>query len=181
MPNGGTDCCGFCWFNARNKGQRDARLASESIPAHCIIRDLPVANPFSTYCGNHPKRRPELVPVPLGPVFTGNDWGERELWVQSPDTEEIRLHLLDILEGMAEPPGLEYPLGASSRELVVWQLGEFREERARARLEQIVGFEPGLAELHPFGATNQNLIHAAREALEKIDGHPGAVPQQDPE
>ena len=59
MPNGGSDCCGACWFNARNLRQAGHRQADQPIPAHCTIRDLPLANPFYIYCANHPHRCPE--------------------------------------------------------------------------------------------------------------------------
>jgi hypothetical protein len=41
MPNGGSDCCGTCWFNARNKGEAGRnRSASPSEPNYCITRVL---------------------------------------------------------------------------------------------------------------------------------------------
>ena len=94
MPNGGSDCCGTCWFNAKNKGESGYDHARDREPDFCTIRSLPIADPFYTYCGNHPHRRPERDPIPLGPVFTGE---ERELSQPSPDTEEIRQHLLSLL------------------------------------------------------------------------------------
>jgi hypothetical protein len=134
MPNGGSDCCGTCWFNARNKGEAGYAHADGPEPAFCTIRDLPIDDPFYTYCSNHPHRRPQRDPIPIGPVFTGDS---RELWQPSPDTEEVRQHLLSLLAGMGQQPASEYPIGIYSDEVVVWQLGEFREPRAVEGLRRI--------------------------------------------
>ena len=55
---------------------------------------------------------------------------DREVWIPSPDSEEIRLHLLYLLENFVEHV-LEsrYPIGPDVGEVVLWQLGEFREQR----------------------------------------------------
>jgi hypothetical protein len=96
MPNGGSDCCGTCWFNAKNKGAAGYAHASDAETDYCTIRELPIDDPFYTYCGNHPHRRPDRDTVPIGPVFIDKGNGRR-LWKPSPDTEEVRLHLLDLL------------------------------------------------------------------------------------
>ena len=181
MPNGGSDCCGTCWFNARNQGQAGYRHADRSIPAHCTIRDLPIANPFYTYCANHPHLSPEQDSVPIGPVYTGDSSGRRELWRPSPDTEAVRLHLLELLSAIQERPTAEYPIGAYRDEVVVWQLGEFREPRAVADLRRLASFDPSAKEQGPFGRTREQLVQLTREALGKIaspsvpPGSPGVV------
>ena len=69
MPNGGSDCCGTCWFNRKNRGERDwPKHADNTLPDHCEIRDLAIEDPFYTYCANHPHRRPERDRIPIGPV-----------------------------------------------------------------------------------------------------------------
>jgi hypothetical protein len=168
MPNGGSDCCGTCWFNARNKGEAGYGHAASPEPSVCTVRDLPIDNPFYTYCGNHPHRRPEKDPIPVGPVYSGDSSGQRTLWKESPDTEEIRKHLLALLEPMQETPDSEYPLGIYADEIVVWQLGEFRETRAVDSLRHIVAFDPASSEDGPFGRTRAGLVEAAKEALAKI-------------
>ena len=140
MPNGGSDCCGTCWFNARNKGEAGYGHSHDPEPAVCLIRSLPIENPFYTYCGNHPHRRPDRDPIPIGPVFTGDGSGAREIWMPSPDTEEIRAHLLTLLDEIGQEPASEYPLGDYRDEIVVRQLGVFGERRALPRLEAIVAF-----------------------------------------
>ena len=75
---------------------------NREIPSHCEIRDLDIPDPFYTYCANHPCHRPGRDPIPIGPVYvyraTGpSGEGGREEWQPSPDTEEIRQHLLDIV------------------------------------------------------------------------------------
>ncbi len=99
MPNGGSDCCGTCWFNAKN----------------------------------------------------------------------IRQHLIALLGRMKEQPSYEYPIGIYADELVVWQLGEFRESRAVELLRSVASFDPNSAEVGPFGRTREDLVRLAQEALGKIE------------
>jgi uncharacterized protein len=172
MPNGGSDCCGTCWFNIRNKGEAGYDHANDPEPPFCTIRSLPIEDPFYTYCGNHPRRRPERDPIPIGPVFAGNSDGVRTFWQASPDTEQIRQHLLDLLSEMQQPV-TEYPIGMYLDELVVLQLGEFREARAVDGLRRLGDFDPASTESGPFGRTRATLVTAAREALEKIAGSGG--------
>ena len=70
MPNGGSDCCGTCWFNRSNSGQRGSVNFNRDIPSFCEIRQLAIPNPFYTYCANHPYHRPNRDPIPIGPVYT---------------------------------------------------------------------------------------------------------------
>ena len=42
MPNGGSDCCGTCWFNQSLEGQRGSGNFNREIPSHCEIRDLDI-------------------------------------------------------------------------------------------------------------------------------------------
>ena len=119
MPNGGSDCCGTCWFNAKNKGQAGYDHISDPEPDFCAIRGLTIEVPFYTYCANHPHRRPDRDPIPIGPVFTGDSSGRREFWKPSPDTEEVRQHLLTLLRGMQEQPDSEYPVGLYTDEVMI--------------------------------------------------------------
>ncbi len=166
MPNGGSDCCGTCWFNKKNKGDAGYDHAYSSEADYCTIRGLLIEDPFYTYCANHPHRRPERDPMPIGPVFMGM---ERRLWRQSPDNEDIRLHLLSLLEKMEEKPRSEYPIGFFLDEVVVWQLGEFKESRAVGALRRIASFNPFSTEVGPFGRTRLSLVNLAKEVLEKIE------------
>jgi hypothetical protein len=168
MPNGGSDCCGACWFNAKNKGHAGYDHASDPEPAFCTIRDLPIDDPFYTYCANHPHRRPVRDPIPIGPVLKGDSSGARTVWKPSPDTDEVRQHLLTLLAQMEEQPSSEYPLGIYTDEVVVWQLGEFRETRAVEQLRRVASFDPGSTETGPFERTRQGLVRLAQEALDKI-------------
>ena len=137
MPNGGSDCCGTCWFNAKNKGDAGYEHARDPEQAFCTIRSLSIEDPFYTYCANHPYRRPDRDPIPIGPVFTGDSNGKRQVWMPSPDTEEIRLHLLELLDAMGSQTRFEYGSDVRSGEAVIVQLGAFREKRAIAGLQRI--------------------------------------------
>ena len=163
MPNGGSDCCGTCWFNRTNQGERDwQRFRDESVEPFCDIRGQAIESPFYTYCANHPHRRPDRDRIPIGPIlrYAGNGMSnDREMWIESPDTEEIRLHLLGILDEFFTTVAQDrYPIGPGIGETVIRQLGEFGEERALERLRWIAAEVPG------------RLGELAREAVEMIEG-----------
>lgn len=145
MPNGGSDCCGTCWFNRTNRGERDwLTHADRSLPPYCEIRNLAIEDPFYTYCANHPHRRPDRDPIPIGPVTRyderndGTSPSPRYVWKLSPDSEEIRQHLLNLLNSLSDHLGKDYyPLGHGLGQTIVWQLGELKERRAVRGLERI--------------------------------------------
>ena len=142
MPNGGSDCCGTCWFNRTNRGRRNWQQHSdESAPPYCEIRKVAIDDPFYTYCANHPHRRPERDPLPIGPItrYAGDGWtNEREVWMPSPDSEEIRRHLLELLENFFEHVVKDrYPIGESLSQVIIRQLAEFQEQRAVKHLQWI--------------------------------------------
>lgn len=170
MPNGGSDCCGTCWFNAKNKGETGLGHVDDPEENFCTIRGLSINNPFWTYCSNHPWRRPNRDPIPIGPVFIDNgDYGSnREQWQPSPDTEEVRQHLLELVRAIQEQPEEEYPIGLYTDEMVVWQLGEFRENRAADELRRIASFSSKVS-AGRFGRTRESLVEVAKEALAKLD------------
>ena len=142
MPNGGSDCCGTCWFNRKNRGERGIPSApNRDVEPYCEIRHFEIEDPFYTYCANHPHRRPERDPIPIGPVtrYAGDGFSNaREDWIPSPDSEEIRQHLLELLENFFEHVSKSrYPIGPDVGEAVVRQLGEFRERRAEKHIRWI--------------------------------------------
>jgi hypothetical protein len=172
MPNGGSDCCGTCWFNSRNKGEAGRnRSASPSEPHYCIIRELPIRSAFYTYCANHPHRNPRCIEVPIGPVWEGNSQGYREVWKLAPSTEEVRLNLLSLLSQIQEQPSLEYPIGIYADNTIIWQVGELREARALEELRRIATFSPDTqASNDPFKRTRHSTVSAALKAIGKIEG-----------
>jgi hypothetical protein len=110
--------------------------------------------------------------VPIGPVFVAKADGGRRVSRPSPDTEDIRQHLLTLVARITEKPASEYPIGTFVDELLVWQLGDFKEARAVMELRRIASFDPGIAEDGPFGRTRQSLAGLAQEALRKIGARP---------
>lgn len=141
MPNGGTDCCGFCWFNRTNRGRRNwSKHRDRSIPPHCEIRDIDLPDPAYTYCATPPHRRPFRDRIPIGPVMTGDACGNRKLWLEVQDSPEIRQHHLDLLWDVVDgkPAKDWYPLGLSLLTVVVWQVGQWHERRAIPALEALV-------------------------------------------
>ena len=148
MPNGGSDCCGTCWFNRANGGEAGSGNHDHSIPSHCEIRNLAIRKPFYTYCANHPYRLQKRVQVPLGPVYvhvdesferdgvTNYTFG-REIWVDAPDTEDTRNQLLQLLEDTGDLSD-SYPFyGENLVQVVVNELERLREPRAIPILEHI--------------------------------------------
>ena len=161
MPNGGSDCCGTCWFNRKNRGNRGYGHVDSPEPAHCEIRDEPIEDPFYTYCANHPHRRSIRDSIPIGPILTARYAGgfgyERVVWKSSPDTEEIRQHLLDLLAEIDETAAADsYIAHPRVTHTVVWQLGELRERRALEPLQRIA---------EEMGGESASV---AREALKRI-------------
>ncbi len=150
MPNGGPDCCGTCWFNRRNRGEKGhPKVRDSDEEPYCEIRDVAIEDPFWTYCSNHPHRRPERDPIPIGPIMrnVGDGSNDRDVWIPSPDSEEIRQHLLELLEHFFRhvserryPAGFLDELiifGPDLGEVVVRQLGEFGEKRAEKHIQWI--------------------------------------------
>ena len=141
MPNGGSDCCGTCWFNLKNRGKPGyPEHTDDRVAPHCAIRDEPIEDPFYTYCANHPYHRPDRDPIPIGPILTAELAGEfgfnRVVWKESPDSEEIRQHLLDLLVEDENTTGADrYPFFSNVMNIVIGQLVEFRERRALEHLE----------------------------------------------
>src|SRR5262249_47844871 len=145
MPNGGSDCCGTCWFNSANRGRVGYQKLEPGAEVRCIIRNVSIEVPFWTYCANHPHHNPARIEEPIGPVY--EDAGEgfpyrRRVLFDSPDTEEIRLKLLELLRAVEETPGDEYPTATKLDETVIIQLGIFKENRAVEDLRRVLAFNP---------------------------------------
>ena len=174
MPNGGSDCCGTCWFNRANRGKAGSANHDSSVRSCCEIRAVAIENPFYTYCANHPHRRPDRDPIPIGPILRPGEVGPtspeigptlldsrpRVVWKPSPDTEEVRRHLLRLLSGLRRHAAKDRHFPTPGLAVtVLWQLGEFAEARAIPDLERIAnrgGEEP------------EFLVPLARKALSRI-------------
>ncbi len=140
MPNGGSDCCGTCWFNRRNRNHHQyLQYRDVRIEPYCEIRNLPLEDPFYTYCANHPYRRPQRDRMPIGPVYEGMD---RRILHPSPDTPEIRQHLLDIVADTLDHRVVGgYLLGFSLLDVVFGQLLEWGDERLLPLVESYLDDE----------------------------------------
>lgn len=183
MPNGGSDCCGTCWFNSSHKGRAGyIRLGGAANDCYCTIRQLAIRVEFYTYCANHPYRNPERIEIPLGPVWEGTSAGFREVWKLAPDTESGRLSAIALLAAIREQPQPEYPIGACADEIAVWQLGEWREARALPELRRIAQFSPEVRSDDVFARSRASTVAFARQAIAKIEGTmPLEYPQEPPE
>jgi len=166
MPNGGSDCCATCWFNRKNKGKAGYGHKGEPEPNHCEIRDLLIDDPFYTYCANHPHRIERKLRVPIGPVFTGDSDGNRQVWMKAPDNEDIRQGLLELLNKLPESGGDEYPIGLDLGTVVIDQLVELNELRAISDLQRLAQMDEGKPDR--FGNTNRSMIEQASEALSQL-------------
>lgn len=176
MPNGGSDCCGTCAFNEKNKGETGYEHSNDPGRDYCAIRDLPVENPFWTYCANHPHHNPARVAIPVGLVYLHeNDSGRRVPCGPAPDSEEIRRGLLALLAGMRPEPKLEYP-GLAFNQEVIGHLGELREARAVEGLRRVLSFAeaPPISEEKLLVVNRSHLIAAALIALGRVLGREAA-------
>jgi hypothetical protein len=204
MPNGGSDNCGTCWFNRRNNGryaQVVDRSAEGQPPDECMLRVQPITTPpFYTYCANHPQHNSEdgqvlrsqtsegsiyydFGPtVPIGPILTMKSHAEgRVLSADSPDSAYVREYLLAIAKDMHRG---NWPLNTVERipqrwHAVLWQLGEFREQRAVPALQALLAVQlPSRDEqlknplAHLWARRWEDLQESARKALAKIAGQP---------
>lgn len=167
MPNGGSDCCGTCWFNSKNEGESGYHGSEKEGKVICQIRDIEVDDPFYTYCINHPHHNPDRIKTPLGPVYAGE---ERQILIPAPDDQQTRNALLQLLENMDESPTNEYPFGRGLDEEVIVQIGHLMDKRAVPFLKRIVKFNPSSqpeAE-NPFNRDRIVTIGLAAETLAKI-------------
>ena len=107
--------------------------------------------------------------IPIGPVFVAANGFpyDRRQWQPSPDTEEVRQHLLALVRAVSEQPTEEYPAGVDTDEMVVWHLGEFREGRAAEERRRIAAFSPDVSSGR-FGRTLESLVAVAKEAIAKL-------------
>ena len=167
MPNGGSDCCGTCWFNAKNKGEAGYGHTKDPGPDFCAIRGIAIEDAFYTYCANHPHRSPERNPNPVGPVYTGDDHGNRTVLIALPDTPENRKSHMELLSRVDVRAAEEYPLGLPLCAVVIDQLAEWGEVRAIPELERIHGLPWPRYDDFVDGVSSK-VVEAAAAALEKL-------------
>jgi hypothetical protein len=175
VPNGGSDCCGTCWFNLKNKGEAGYDHAHDPEPNRCVIRNIDIPDPFYTYCANHPHRNPARLAVPIGPVYTGDSQGNREVWLALEDTRENREGHLELLRALSEATPDEYPLGKSTLTVVIEQLAAWGETRAIPLLQRVANrtVEEGISDFVAY--PRQLNIEAARAALESLRKRSGGT------
>lgn len=183
MPNGGSDNCGTCWFNSKNKGEASYSHMDDPGESRCVIRNLVIENPLWTYCANHPHHNSRKVEIPVGPVYVCEDVAppvrggvlhgdsyQRRAWVDSPDTEEIRRGLVQLLEATPKKPEKEYPTETKFDHEIIGQLGAFRERGAVKGLRRVLTFNPDVSSGEPFSRDRRLTIGYAIEALALILG-----------
>jgi len=166
MPNGGSDCCGTCWFNSVNKGvpgypKRDTLCGQ----GYCEIRSTEIPKPFWTYCANHPHHNPDRVAVPVGPVYVCDNTFDRYEWLPSLDTAAVRLALVSFLNAIPEQPRAEYPSSTSFDEQVIDQLMKWDEKAAIPGLRRVLQFDPFACPVGNFQRVRAVLVGHAVEAL----------------
>ena len=179
MPNGGSDNCGTCWFNTKNKGEAGLAHLEDPGPAKCAIRGFAIRSALYTYCVNHPKHAHTRIEVPIGPVLehasgqgpSAQVTPDRAVYLKSPDTPEIRDTLLLLLGKAVEFQASEYPAMPSLAEAVIWQLGEFREPRAVPNLTRLLTVTPKYEENGGMTEHVKRLPWWAERALAKIRSH----------
>jgi hypothetical protein len=171
MPNGGSDCCGTCCFNKRNKGEVGYAHQDSKEHHFCLIRETHIEDGFWTYCTNHPHVLTERSEIPVGPILVnkaGRPDVERQIWQDSPDTPAIRENLLRLLgqfqesvlagETLKDGTPLQSHFAERLQYVVICQLAAFRERRAITDLERIVRTY----------VSHKNLARTAGAAIAKI-------------
>ena len=148
MPNGhdvlqGAPVCALCWYF------KDDR---------CTIRGVPIRERQDTLCLNQQAFMPDGNETAVGPVLWHlidlhlRKWKPEpeNVWEPSPDTEEVRLELLRLLENVDRVNSrawLASPIGP----VIIWQLIEFQEQRAVPVLKRLI-------ERHPEAALFKNAL-----------------------
>ncbi len=170
MPNGGSDCCGTCWFNTVNNGKPGYPENSQTNDLICEIRNFKPDDPFWTYCANHPHHNPEKIRVPIGPVFVcdDNSYGRIEK-ISALDTEQVRNELVKLAEQIPEIPKEEYPSATSFSVEIIKHIMFINEVRAIPSLKRILSFNPFSEPAdNRFEQNNIFLISNAIECLAKL-------------
>src|SRR5262245_27421307 len=106
MPNGGFDNCLTCWFNRKNKGEAGHEHMDDEGEPYCLIREVAItSNPAYTYCANSPHNTSEKIETPIGPIFHAEvDNHRRVMLLPAPDSEAIRMNLLELLAHIPSEP-----------------------------------------------------------------------------
>jgi hypothetical protein len=146
MPGVGLDGCGTCRFNARSKDGWRAQSDGPNFAGRgirCTNRNVVIENaPVWTYCANYPSHNPRGIRVPIGPIYVADPTTfERHVWKPSPDTEEIRAKLLELLNTMQKTPEHEFASELCFDDELIKQLGVFGERRAVEGLRRILRFK----------------------------------------
>lgn len=152
----------------------------------CAIRDEHIENSCWTYCVNHPFFNKNDVTTTMGPMYRyAPNHSRRTVIVNSPDNQAVKDSLLEQANKIKEV--IDYHVIDLERdEVIVWQLGEFRDKRAIELLKRIKLFNEKVTVSPPTDVANctrKSLIEAATQALEKINqkescssGKPGLFP-----
>ena len=172
MPNGGSDCCGTCWFNSINDGEPGyhgiQKIIDSSEQSYCLIRNETIEDPMYTYCVNHPHHNPQRIEIPIGPITTGES---REIWKEPLDTEEIRQFLINYLKSIpSEEETTDYPYGSSIEEAILIHIRDLNEPRAIPELQRIANsseYDSSIRK-NPFSRDMNELIGLAIDTLTKM-------------
>jgi len=69
---------------------------------------------------------------------------------------------------MSEIPSTEYPIDIYRDNVVIYELGELKEQRAVEHLQTIANFDPNASSGEPFHRNRISTVKAAVEVLQKI-------------
>ena len=157
------DNCGTCIYG----------VGGDGFSAVCSIRDVDIESLNWTYCINLPKYNKNDITVALGPVYKyAPDHYNRKVLIDSPDNQEVRGSLLIEASNIREVLDYHY-FDILRDEVIIWQLGEFKEKRAIELLENIQNFNEKIEVSRSFDSTTLSrisLIKSATLALAKISG-----------
>ena len=175
MPNGGSDCCMNCRHNpAAREGYRPENRSDVD---YCELRAIQIHRRAYTYCLNNRSRVMHSgKEIPVGPAFETISYGSRQVYVESPDTEEIRQFLLKWASHIVPSATPANDRSPQIDSMVVYQLGLFREKRAVPHLERIAGLTGSVPNgRHRLIPEKHFLMNLARWALSVMDSPPESV------
>ena len=142
--------------------------ADPNSTATCELRRLALRRPYQTFCANHHEIADMYRPRPVGPLFRKAPDGERLIDEPSPDNKAVRD---DLLQALNDFPGRDIARHIEFLEVIIWELGQFREIRAIAKLIELADWSHCNHRDTNQRTARRRLALMAQRALLEIDGH----------
>jgi hypothetical protein len=126
LPQSCSDCSFYGKLTAERRG------TSPMVPG-CEIRKTEIADSVSSWCANHTRLTDPSDHIPVGPVWS-REGARTEILVETPDTQKVRNHLLNILERV---DACSFDELSERERSAIWQTKRFGDRRATVHLDRI--------------------------------------------